>query len=238
MIKFFAAGTPILFKINRWSYGRMENESGPVRVLEALLGPNHNDAIGACVMAESQPTLAKVEKPKQCVIEGCGGGIKARGYCNRHYLQVVFYGREPIVDTLRSDSTIRDAEGRKKCTTCGQWMAELDFHKAKKSKDGRASSCAECYRTRYTEKVLQRHGLTKKMHDEILAAQGERCICGDGGPLVIDHDHSCCPGPYGCAKCVRGLICHPCNKSLGFARDDAEVLRKLAGYVEARGARL
>lgn len=38
---------------------------------------------------------------------------------------------------------------------------------------------------------------------------------GGSGGFAIDHNHSCCPGGNGCAKCVRGLLCGACNTRLG-----------------------
>ncbi|MEW1694494.1 endonuclease domain-containing protein [Streptomyces sp. NPDC091278] len=56
----------------------------------------------------------------------------------------------------------------------------------------------------------------------ILRIQNDYCaICGNSpgdraaeGPIwwQIDHDHKCCTG---CPRCVRGLLCLPCNVRLG-----------------------
>lgn len=79
--------------------------------------------------------------------------------------------------------------------------------------------------------------LTAAEYDEIYAAQGGRCaICrratGARRRLAVDHDHSCCNGPTSCGRCVRGLLCKSCNKSLGFYRDDPEAFRRAADYLE------
>ena len=70
--------------------------------------------------------------------------------------------------------------------------------------------------------VLSRHHLTPERYREMRDEQGGVCpMCGDGFwwrlgkmmPLVIDHDHACCP-KWSCGRCVRGLLCHICNSAL------------------------
>ena len=51
--------------------------------------------------------------------------------------------------------------------------------------------------------------------------------------LCVDHDHSCCPGENSCGKCIRGLICHNCNRALGHFKDNPEILYKAAEYLKS-----
>lgn len=67
--------------------------------------------------------------------------------------------------------------------------------------------------------------------------QRGRClICGGlpvrGARLCIDHNRRCCNGEQSCGECVRGLLCHLCNRALGFFKDSAALLRKAASYLE------
>lgn len=56
--------------------------------------------------------------------------------------------------------------------------------------------------------------------------QNKLCaICDTETLLVVDHDHNDPEGK------VRGLLCHPCNRGLGFFRDDPERLERAAGYL-------
>lgn len=50
--------------------------------------------------------------------------------------------------------------------------------------------------------------------------------------LVVDHDHSCCPGNKSCGGCIRGLICHSCNVAEGFLRGDPQRAYALADYMD------
>ena len=51
-------------------------------------------------------------------------------------------------------------------------------------------------------------------------------------PLSIDHNHTCCPTKRSCGKCIRGLLCNPCNVVLGHVKDNIITLRRLADYLE------
>jgi hypothetical protein len=65
------------------------------------------------------------------------------------------------------------------------------------------------------------YGITEAEFTQILAAQGNACgMCREpfeeGQLIHVDHDHACCPVKNrSCGKCVRGLLCHGCNVSLG-----------------------
>jgi hypothetical protein len=47
--------------------------------------------------------------------------------------------------------------------------------------------------------------------------------------LYINHSHKCCGSGYRCNKCRRGLLCRSCNSSLGFCKEDPNILRNI-GY--------
>jgi hypothetical protein len=80
------------------------------------------------------------------------------------------------------------------------------------------------------------YGITAEEYERKLADQGGVCAaCRQPetrkapksktiAPLHVDHDHA--------TGQVRGLLCHRCNMALGYAREDPDVLRSLATYVE------
>jgi len=86
--------------------------------------------------------------------------------------------------------------------------------------------------------IHYRYGLTPFQFYEIWQDQEGRCkLCGFLGQLpfewtretrlVVDHDHTCCPGKMSCGKCLRGLLCETCNLILGHYEK-----RKPLGYLE------
>jgi Recombination endonuclease VII len=90
-----------------------------------------------------------------------------------------------------------------------------------------------------TARKRAHYNLTKEDFMRILETQGRKCAaCGAEDPgakgrdWAIDHDHGCCPKNKSCGKCIRGLLCHPCNLALGMVKDDPKRLRKLAQYLE------
>ena len=84
--------------------------------------------------------------------------------------------------------------------------------------------------------------MSLETYESRLKAQDFKCDCcgtpfdmtGEGkkkSPVRIDHDHKCCPGKNSCGKCVRGLLCHKCNITLGYL--DRECQHFFA-YLEGR----
>ncbi len=80
--------------------------------------------------------------------------------------------------------------------------------------------------------LMTRYGITHESYEDRLAANGGGCeICGSKSPrtksvttFAVDHDHQ--------TGGVRGILCHPCNWTLGYAFDDPAILRKAAKYLE------
>ncbi len=84
-----------------------------------------------------------------------------------------------------------------------------------------------------------RHGLSAQMIEAMRVRQQGRCaVCLGPLPMIpaVDHDHLAAAGhghpvTRGCPRCVRGLLCNPCNSMLGFARDDPTLLDAAAAYL-------
>jgi hypothetical protein len=87
---------------------------------------------------------------------------------------------------------------------------------------------------------VRTYGLTTLAWIQIFESQGCGCaICDridpkDKNGWQTDHDHSCCPGKKSCGKCVRGILCGPCNRGLGALQDSPEIIRKSADYIEKK----
>lgn len=76
--------------------------------------------------------------------------------------------------------------------------------------------------------LRRKFGITPEQYDEMLAAQGGGCaICGlprdHWRSLAVDHSHA--------TGEVRGILCNRCNRMLGLAFDDPDVLEQAAKYL-------
>lgn len=89
---------------------------------------------------------------------------------------------------------------------------------------------------------LRQFNLTLEQYNQMFLDQGGGCaICEDepqlGRALCVDHDHVCCQTNNGCCgDCVRGLLCDRCNRLLGQARDNQNLLQAAARYLGAHCA--
>lgn len=178
-----------------------------------------------------------------------------RAAVNKHYaLHQKAPEPEPWPEGMRRCGGLRGSKG------CGRMLPVAEFPKASDSIDGYYAYCRECstakarvYRDRMrTENpdlwnqrrlraidgyLAKRYGMTREAIEELRRSQDNRCaICLTpavdlGRRLAIDHDHACCDREGSCGKCVRGLLCDPCNSGLARFRDDPKLLRKAATYL-------
>jgi hypothetical protein len=143
------------------------------------------------------------------------------------------------------------AQSTKVCTKCEQVKPLSEFptyttppYRAGKPREG-CKPCMRAYarqlyqdaqgRARETARHLRRfYGLDANRYDALVPQDGRCPICQEASPagLQVDHDHQCCPGERSCGKCVRGLLCGPCNRALAQMRDDPQRLRRAAAYLE------
>lgn len=102
------------------------------------------------------------------------------------------------------------------------------------AKSLRAYECKSCARSEWLDAYyLGKYGITIAQYEQLLEAQNgvcPGCLTSPSGPrerdnrLFVDHDHA--------TGEVRGLLCSPCNISIGGLCDDPNRLRRLADYLE------
>jgi hypothetical protein len=131
----------------------------------------------------------------------------------------------------------------KSCKDCGSTTRKLPYP---------GPRCTTCNRVRkkqlrtknHSSRMYKLYSLSDGEYDALYEAQGSLCYtCGPwtgnrgiSKKLSVDHDHSCCPAPPICGKCIRGLICGPCNSLLGQIGDSkghaVARLQQLINYIE------
>jgi hypothetical protein len=103
--------------------------------------------------------------------------------------------------------------------------ARDDGYRARKRRSGNKWYSPE-------KRLAQVYGLSPQDYDAMLAEQGGVCaICKTrpDKPLFVDHSHA--------TGKVRGLLCRPCNFSLGFMRDDPRLTAAATKYLLKTAAR-
>jgi hypothetical protein len=169
-----------------------------------------------------------------CTLDDCDRPHSAGGYCSTHYARV--RRGVPLDKPLhdRRPPQERDAQGRKWCITCATWKPAAEFRADRRAIDGLMTRCDPC---QHQMTNLKKYGLNSERYAEILAGQGGGCaICGrlpgaTAKKFHVDHDHRCCPVGSSCGKCVRGILCGPCNSGIGLLGDDPDRVRAAAVYL-------
>lgn len=115
---------------------------------------------------------------------------------------------------------------KKVCRACRETKTPEHFTSDKRKKDGLGSYCRPCVRDRH---LRAKYGVDAA---ELSVMMDSGCgICGSLDSLVVDHDHSCCPGVFTCGRCLRGVLCASCNKGVGFLGDTLARLEAAVLYL-------
>lgn len=206
-------------------------------------------AITRCDTCRAAGKPSKRTLPESLPCQRCGKQVKLnpgarRKYCDSCRLEV---SRERDRE-IKARARVKEPRTMT-CQQCG-----TKFQKNPRGRDPR--TCPDCWKqsregrrsprkvpteTMYAWRIRRQYGLTVEQRQLMADRQGHACyLCGTpetSRRLHIDHDHSCCAtSGMSCGKCVRGLICRPCNQALGFVGDDLETLQRMVAYLKAGGA--
>lgn len=133
------------------------------------------------------------------------------------------------------------------CPDCNEVKSPTDFYVDRRRQKGLSTYCKDCCRDRAKASYARNPQRSKDAHKiwvsnnrdrvrahkvkaaygiepEAFAAMPKVCtICGATAALCVDHSHQ--------SHRIRGMLCNPCNKGLGFFRDNPTLLYRAADYV-------
>jgi hypothetical protein len=118
------------------------------------------------------------------------------------------------------------------CSVCKENKSITEFYQ-RSNRPSREERCKTCRYNCSTYKSALKHRLKKlyklslEVYESMLEEQDYKCyICGDmvNEYLCVDHDHK--------TGNIRKLLCRPCNSGLGLLKDNPELLRRAASYIE------
>lgn len=145
---------------------------------------------------------------------------------------------KPIEDFPRVGSGKNEGYRRHICKPCKAKLDHTNYtRRPPREGPSRYMSDPDYRDAHRARQLLYRHNITVEQRDAMLEAQGGGCaICGTINPQwrgwCVDHDHACCPSrKRSCGKCVRGVLCGPCNAALGGFQDSVEVLSSAIRYL-------
>lgn len=173
---------------------------------------------------------------KPCAVDLCERPAITRGMCEGHYSR--WRDGRPMDTPLNSRrnggvACAVDEHGRKQCNACLEWLSTDQFALGAGT-DGKAPNCKAC-RKMFR---LTSYNITRLDYEAMLASQNGVCaVCGrlpdaTKRGFSIDHDHACCPeASKSCGRCIRGILCGPCNRAIGMLRDDPDIITAAANYI-------
>lgn len=119
-----------------------------------------------------------------------------------------------------------DLEIRMICNKCGQDKPETEFYIRPSGRPRLDCKICVCRRSS-RELSLREYGITEIERVEMIKAQDAKCkICNLKKRLHVDHDHK--------TGIIRGLLCFTCNIGISKFKDNLELLKKAAAYLNKK----
>jgi hypothetical protein len=216
---------------------------------EFLRPAGRSGNVTRCEACRTTP-ISRRTLPDSRPCEQCGTVLVLAPYSNRRFCQTCNMERKRESDRQAKQRARPPKATTLTCQSCGVTFAKNPRGRIPRTcPDCRANDYesrrpprATTPRDRYRWRLARQYGLTLEQRDAMAARQGHKCaLCGaPESPalrLHVDHDHACCPtSGMSCGKCVRGLVCGPCNRTLGLLNEDAETLAAMARYLRSGGA--
>lgn len=119
----------------------------------------------------------------------------------------------------------------KTCCTCRESKSHADYNKYAWAADGLQPRCRACQAVARRGYTLAQYGLDEAGFHALLVEQGGVCaICRSDSPgkrwdeFAVDHCHE--------TGTVRGLLCGPCNVSIGQIGDTTHALYRAYQYLK------
>lgn len=136
---------------------------------------------------------------------------------------------------LRWENLYTIPDGHRQCSACGGILPEGEFRRVKRGRcrNVRSGHCKKCKdqirksRDYHHTANVKRYGITTDDYTRMFEEQDGACAICKRPPtdkrLAIDHCHT--------TGKVRGLLCGPCNVSLGQFGDNPRTLLEAAKYL-------
>ncbi len=146
-----------------------------------------------------------------------------QGHCRA--CQAAHYRRRRAAEGKVVRERVDIPDGHKFCPGCAAVKPLAEWSRNRAGKDGYHSYCKACKaRMSKISYFKQKYGISEAELDSLLAQYPICPICRINEPKHVDHDHV--------SGRVRGILCFTCNAALGQLRDDPEIIRRAADYVE------
>ena len=141
----------------------------------------------------------------------------------RAYRRAYYASRRDEINAVRRANWAANSEKYREKTNAYREANREKYREGQRKWIKRNWTHIQRYNQDFKAKLL---GASLKWYEARYEEQGGRCeICSDHKPrLCIDHDHA--------TGEVRGLLCHRCNRGLGYFRDEKPFLVAAGDYVE------